>query len=78
MALNCCVKPLAMLGFAGVTAMETSVAAETVSTVEPETLPYVAEMTEFPMATVEASPVVLPIVATVGVAEAQVTEVVRF
>jgi hypothetical protein len=41
-AVNCCVAEIAMLGFAGVTAMDVSVAAVTVRTVEPVTLPDVA------------------------------------
>ncbi len=41
-AVNCLVVPLAILGFAGVTARDTSVALETVSVVEPEVLPDVA------------------------------------
>ena len=36
-AVNCCVAPLAIDGFAGVTAIDCSVAAVTVSTVEPLT-----------------------------------------
>ncbi len=38
-AVNCCVVPLAMLGFAGVTAMDTSVAGVTVNVVFPEIPP---------------------------------------
>ena len=41
-AVNCCVPPLAIDGFAGVTAIDTSVAAVTVSVVLPETVPEVA------------------------------------
>src|SRR6186713_685444 len=41
-AVNCCVVPLAMPGRAGVTSIETSVAAEIVNVVEPETAPEVA------------------------------------
>ena len=41
-AVNCCVLPLATDGFAGVTAIDTSVAGVTVSVVLPETLPEVA------------------------------------
>src|SRR5215510_1342307 len=40
-AANCCVVPLAMLGLAGVTPIDTRVAAVTVSVVEPETAPDV-------------------------------------
>ena len=74
--MNWGVAPTATLGLAGVTAMETSVAAETVNTVEPETLPDVAEMVVVPMVSVDASPAVL-MVATLSVAEAQVTLDVR-
>ena len=41
-AVNCCVVPLGIEGLAGLTAMDTSVAAVTVSVVEPVTLPEVA------------------------------------
>jgi hypothetical protein len=39
-ALNCCVVPGAMLGLAGVTAMETSVAGVTVTVVDPDISPH--------------------------------------
>jgi hypothetical protein len=41
-ALNCWVLPLAIDGFTGVTAIDTSVAAVTVNVVLPETVPEVA------------------------------------
>jgi len=41
-AANCCVAPMAIDGFAGVTVIEVSVAAEIFSTVEPVTAPDVA------------------------------------
>ena len=41
-AVNCCVLPLAIEGVAGVTAIDTNVAAVTVSVVLPETVPDVA------------------------------------
>ncbi len=41
-AVNCCVVPLGIEGLVGVTAIDTSVAAVTVSVVEPVTLPDVA------------------------------------
>jgi hypothetical protein len=41
-AVNCCVLPLVIDAFAGVTAIDTSVAAVTVSVVLPETAPEVA------------------------------------
>src|SRR5216684_3780152 len=68
-AVNCCVAPLVIEGFAGVTAMEVSVAGVTVSSVEPVMLPLVAEIVEVPVPTAVPSPVLL-IVATVAVAEA--------
>src|SRR6202011_1843584 len=68
-AVNCCVAPLVIEGFAGVTAMDTSVAGFTVSSVEPVMLPTVAEIVEVPAPTPVAKPVAL-IVATPGVAEA--------
>jgi hypothetical protein len=41
-AVNCCVLPLVIDGFTGVTAIDASVAAVTVSVVLPETVPEVA------------------------------------
>lgn len=41
-AVNCCAVPTASIGFLGVTSMETSDIAVTVSEVDPETLPKVA------------------------------------
>ena len=78
MAVNCWVVPLAMLGLAGVTAIDCSTAAVTVSTVEPVTPPSVALIVEVPGATRgrQARPAAL-IVATEVVAEAQVTWLVR-
>src|SRR6202022_2729458 len=55
-AVNCCVLPLAIDGFAGVTAMETRVAAVTVSVVLPETAPEVACMDVDPLPTAVATP----------------------
>jgi hypothetical protein len=68
-AVNCCVAPLVIDGFAGVTAIDTSVAGVTVSSVEPLMLPTVAEIVEVPAPTAVAKPVAL-MVATPGVAEA--------
>jgi hypothetical protein len=68
-AVNCCVAPLVIEGFAGVTAIDTSVAGVTVSSVEPVMLPTVAEIVEVPVPTVVTRPVLL-IVATVPVPEA--------
>ena len=75
--MNCCVRPLAIDGFAGVTAMDCSVAAVTVSNVDPTTDPEVALMVLVPTATAVASPVVLTVAVAV-VPEAHVTEAVRF
>ena len=80
-AVNCCVRPLAILGRAGVTPIETSVAAATVSVVLPDTAPRVAVIAVLPTLTVAArprEPVALLIVATAGVPEDHVTVVVRF
>src|SRR5260221_697222 len=68
-AANCCVAPLVIEGFVGVTAIDSSVAGVTVSSVEPLMLPLVAEIVEVPAPTAVASPVLL-IVATVPVPEA--------
>ena len=80
-AVNCRVVPSTTLGLAGVTAMETSVAAVTVSVVDPETPPDVAVIVVVPAATGVANPsepAALLIVATPVVDELQVTVVVRF
>jgi len=71
--VNCLVRPLVMVGLAGVTVIDCSVAAVTVSVVVPETSPKVAEMTEDPAATLVARPLA-EIVATAGEPEVQVTE----
>ena len=79
-AMNCCWVPLAIDGTAGVTAIETRVAAVTVRVVLPFTAPSVAEMTELPVATPVASPnesAAFEIVAVAGVAEAHVTVSLR-
>ena len=74
-AMNCC-WPLAIDGTAGVTAIETRVAAVTVRVVLPLTAPNVAEMRDVSAATPVASPnesAAFEIVAVAVVAEAQVT-----
>jgi hypothetical protein len=76
-AVNACVSPFATLGFAGVTAIETSVGGPTVSVVLPLTVPEVAEMVVVPTATVVARPLA-EIVAVVVVEDAHVTDAVRF
>src|ERR1700733_7231650 len=76
-AVNCCVAPLPIDGFAGVTAIDCSVAAVTVSKVEPEIDDDVAVIVELPTPAPLARPAVL-IVATVAVPEVQVTVDVKF
>ena len=78
--MSCCVVPLAMLGLVGVTAMDTSFAAVTVSVVEPETVPTAAAMVVVPAATPVASPLLpaaLDTVATEVLVEDQVTDAVK-
>jgi hypothetical protein len=76
-AVSCCVPPITTIGVAGVTAMETSNAGPTVSSVEVFTLPDAAPIMLEPCTSDVASPAAL-MVATVVVAEVHVTEVVRF
>ena len=69
---------MAMLGFAGVTAIDCSVAAVTVNTSTGDVTPLkLAVMLLVPAATADARPPAA-IVATVGVADVQVTCAVRF
>ena len=76
-AVNCCVAPLAIDGFAGVTAIDCRVAAVTVRVVDPLIAPDVALIVEFPTPAPVASPAAL-IVAVEVVPEDQVTVDVRF
>lgn len=79
--MNCWVSPLAIDGVAGVTAIETRVAALTVSVVEPVTPLSVAEIVVEPMFAVDArpcEPAALLMVATSVSLEAQVIVAVRF
>ena len=79
--MNCFVVPLAMLGFAGVTDRDTSVAGVTVRVVDPDTLPDVAVIVVEPVPAPLASPlepVALLMEATAADEELQVTVVVRF
>ena len=66
--MNCCVVPLAMLGIDGVTPMDTSVAAVTVSVVLPEISPDVAVIVMGPPAAFDVAsplkPIALLMVAT--------------
>ena len=75
--MNCCVLPTAIEAFAGVTAIDTSTGAVTVSVVEPVILPIVALMLEVPAVTPVAKPPAA-IVATLGADELHVTKGVRF
>src|ERR1700735_2504679 len=76
-AVNCCVAALAIEGFAGVTAIDTSVTAVTVSVADPRRAPEAALMVLVPAATPVANPPVV-IVATLVVPELHVTELVKF
>ena len=79
--MNGLLRPFAMLGFAGVTAIDTNVAEVTVSVVLPEMAPLAAEIVVLPTAAELASPcepVALLIVAALVLLDAQVTCVVRF
>ena len=74
--MNCCVAPLVIDGFAGVTAIDCSVAAVTVNTTAGEVTPLkLAVMLLVPTATPVAKPPAA-IVATPAVADAHVTEAV--
>jgi stage V sporulation protein SpoVS len=76
-AVNWSVPPAATDGFTGVTAIDTSVAAVTVSRVFPLTLPSVALIVVLPAFSAEARPALL-IVAVVVLEDAHVTLAVRF
>ena len=75
--MNCCVSPAAIDAFAGVTAIDTSVGAVTVSVAEPVMEPDVAWIVLLPAVTPAARPE-LAMVATAVDDEVQVAEVVRF
>ena len=77
MAVNCTAIPAAADGFAGVTAIDTSVAGVTVSVVELVTEPRVAEMLDDPGARPAARPL-LEMVAAALFDDAQTTEAVMF
>ncbi len=79
MAVNACVKPLAIEGLAEVIAIETRVAAVTVSWAVPDLLvlgSVAVNVTGPPAATPVATPVFKPIVAMPAFDEVQFTEVV--
>ncbi len=75
--MNCCVFPAVTVGFTGVTAMDTSVAAVTVSVVLPEMAPLVALMVVPPAFSADAKPEPL-IVAVTVLDDAHVTLAVMF
>jgi len=75
--VNCWVAPAAIGGFAGVTAIETRVAAVTVSVVDPLTVPELAPIVVVPTLLPVARPPA-EIVATAGDDELHVTVLVRF
>ena len=78
-AVNCWVDPTLIVGDWGEIEIETRVADEpTVSVVDPWTVPRLALMDVDPFATAVARPVCRPTVATVLVAEIQLTVVVMF
>ena len=75
-AVNCCVAPLLIELFAGVTVIDVSVAA-TAKFVEPLIEPEVAEIVVLPVLAPVASPPLVIVAAAVFV-EPHVTELVRF
>jgi hypothetical protein len=76
-AVNCFVVPFVIEGFAGVTAIDTSVAEVTVRTVDPVTAPEAACILLIPAATPVANPPTV-IVATLVVCELQLAVLVKF
>jgi hypothetical protein len=76
-AVNCFVRPAAMVGVAGVTPIETSAAGVTVTDVLPAREPRVAATVVVPGASADNEPVLLT-GATVELVELHVTWVVRF
>jgi hypothetical protein len=76
-AVNGCVVLRAIVAVGGLMAIEVSVAAVTVSPLEPLTEPEVAEMLAVPCAALVAKPGVL-MVAVAGVSDDQVAALVRF
>ena len=75
--MYCCVAPLAIDAFPGVTEIDTSAAAVTVSVVVPEIVPEVALIVVEPVLAALARPAVV-IVATVTLEELQVAVLVKF
>jgi hypothetical protein len=77
MAVNCCVLPRLIEGFAGVTAMDASTGCVTVSVAVPVILLIVAPMVELPAITLVAKPPPV-IVATLEGNELHITILVKF
>jgi hypothetical protein len=79
--MNCCIRPRAMLGVGGVIAIDTNVAAVTVKGTDEEVIPPTAAVMLLLPALAEVArplvPAALLIVATAGVADIQVAEVVK-
>ena len=78
-ALNCLVLPSGIEGIAGVTLIETKIAAVTVRAVEPTTDPKLAVIVVCPVVRLVETPIVgaaLLIVATAGTELLQATELV--
>ena len=78
--MNCCVKPFAIVGAAGVTSIDTRVASVTVNIVSPLTSPLVADTVALPTPVVVAmpfEPAALLTIATALSDEAQVACAVR-
>lgn len=76
-AVNCCIVPRGIVAVGGVSAIDTSVAAVTVSIVVPLTAPEVAVMLAVPIPTLSASPLLL-IVAVDSVSDDHVAVLVKF
>ena len=75
--MNCCVKPAATEGAVGVTAIEVSTTAVTVSVAEPLIFPDLAVMVAVPAATPVATPLLFTVATDVR-DELHVTLLVRF
>ena len=76
MAVNCWLDPTVIVGFCGVTAMDSSVGGVMVNAVLPVTFPDVAEMVVLPTAAPVASPLA-ETPPTAGDEELHVTDAVR-
>jgi hypothetical protein len=76
-AVNCCFSPAGTDGVTGVTAIEVSTAAVTVSAADPWIVPDVAVIVAVPFATLVANPPLLTVVTAVA-DEVHVAALVRF